>query len=788
VAVLETRPAKSLDGDTVEGLLDRWRAEAIAAGHDPGRWLPDVLHRAPAVRQLELDHVVDEVVAELARQHSTWTRRDVVRAAARRAPFDAGDAEGVRAWIETVAARIVGHGSVVALSAPEPPAPAALRRRDGRSVYDHHGAARYTTAATLAVEQRVLDVVTSGRDAGRALAHPVAVDMTVAAERLDADQAAAVRAVSLDGDTVACIVGPAGAGKSRMMGAAAQAWTTSGLPVRGLAVSAAAAGVLTDETGLAADTIAKFLHEQDRPGGPGPAWQLRPGEVLVVDEASMVASADLARLVLLADQHHGKVVLVGDWAQLGAVDAGGLFRLLASDHASELSGVRRFHADWERDASLRLRGRDPAVLPVYQEHGRIVGGDRDAMVDEAFARWQAARAAGESIVLCAGAHATVDELALRCQAARIEAGEVDRAVVPAGDHSVGAGDEIITCRNDRRLVTTGGGWVRNGDRWTVHTVHDDGSIIVDDATGRGRLRLPADYLDEHVSLGYAVTIHKAQGVTVDHALVLVDDTTNAEGLYVAMTRGRTSNTALVCTDLEAPAHGPAPPKPEPIQVLAAALRRTAAERAAIEELRDRLDAAESLATLKPRLANLDAWIDHHVPQDRTGELDLLTSRRDQLAAALRNRFSRDGRDLRRTLRVLDQRVGQLHEQQDRRLAWLDEHTDVLTYREQLASAVDDRRRELARHALEIEPDHLVQLLGPVPDDPSGRIQWEARAGRIEAYREQWGVDPDQLMNAPVEGIQHRAWEAAGLRPVEVARQLAEVARSHDLDRSLGIEL
>ncbi|MGQ0617084.1 MAG: MobF family relaxase [Acidimicrobiia bacterium] len=788
VAVLETRPAKTLDGGPAEGLLDRWRAEAVAAGHDPGRWLDAVLHRAPEARQLDLDAVAEEVVAELKQQHSTWTRRDAVRAASRRTPDDIGSGDSARAWIETVADRVIAHGAVVSLAAPEPAAPTVLRRRDGMSVYEHHGAARYTTATTLAVEQRVLDIVTAGRAAGRGVAHPLAVDMAVAAEGLAEDQAAAVRAVSLNGDTVACVIGPAGAGKSRMMGAATQAWTATGIPVRGLAVSATAAGVLAGETGMAADTIAKFLHEQDRPGGPEPHWQPQAGEVLVVDEASMVASADLARLVLLVDAHYGKVVLVGDWAQLGAVDAGGLFRLLATDQASELTGVRRFHADWEADASLRLRSRDRAVLAVYEEKGRVVGGDRDAMVEEAFNRWQAAQARGESIVLCASDHTTVDELARRCQAARVAAGEVEPTGVPVQDHTAAVGDEIVTCRNDRRLITTAGGWVRNGDRWTVRAVHDDGSITAYDITGRGRVRLPADYTAEHVTLGYAVTIHKAQGVTVDHAVVLVDDSASAEGLYVAMSRGRATNTALVCADIDAPDHGPAPLPPEPLDVLAAALQRTTAERTAIEELRDRLAASESLATLKPRLANLDAWITHHAPPDRSGEIELLTARRDHLASRRPGRFGRDDRDRRRQLRALDQRVDQLQAQQQHRHEWLDQHHDLLSHRDQLADEVADRRHALGRHAVAAQPDHLERLLGPIPSDIVEREHWATRAARIEAYREKWAIEPDEVDRAPIDGVARREWEAAGLREIDIARRLDAVATERGIERGLGIEL
>jgi conjugative relaxase-like TrwC/TraI family protein len=788
VAVLETRPAKTLDGGPADGLLDRWRAEAMAAGLDPDGWLDTVLHRAPEVRRLDLDGVAGEVVAELQQQRSTWTRRDAVRAAARRAPVDVGGADAARAWIETVAEHVISDGAVLALAAPEPAAPRELRRRDGMSVYEHHGSARYTTAATLAVEQQVLDIVTAGRAAGRGVAHPLAVDMAIAAEGLADDQAAAVRAVSLHGDTVACVIGPAGAGKSRMMGAATQAWTATGIPVRGLAVSAAAAGVLAAETGMAADTIAKFLHEQDRPGGPEPDWQLQAGEVLVVDEASMVASSDLARLVHLADADRCKVVLVGDWAQLGAIDAGGMFRLLATDQASELTGIRRFHADWEGEASLRLRARDPAVLAVYEDHGRVIGGDRDTLVDEAFNRWQAARRQGESIVVCASDHDTVNELARRCQRARIEAGEVERTGVAVENHVVAVGDEIITGRNDRRLITTRGRWVRNGDRWVVHAVHDDGSITVDDAGGRGRVRLPADYTADNVTLGYAVTIHKAQGVTVDHGLVLVDDTTSAEGLYVAMTRGRATNTALACVDVDAPHHGPVPPPPEPVDVLAAVLERTTAERTAIEELRDRLAASESLATLKPRLANLDAWITQHAPPDRSGEIELLTARRDHLATSRPGRFSRDDRDRRRQLRVLDQRVEQLHDQQQRRHDWLDQHHDLLSHRDELADAVADRRRELGRNAVATQPEHLERLLGPVPADAADRANWATRAARIEAYREEWGIEPDQLEQVPIDGVARREWEAAGLHGIEIARRLDAVVSERGIERGLGIEL
>ena len=786
VAVLETRPAKEQIGEADQGLFDRWRTEAVAAGLHPDRWVGEVLDRPHHERQTDGREVVAEVVDELATSRSTWTRTDAVRHLARRAPLGLRDADAARRWIEDTADEVLAHRGVVRLAAPEPAPPAGLRRRDGRSVFEHHAAIRFTTDATLAIEQQVLDIATAGRDARRGVANPVAVDGAITHAGLGEDQAAAVRAVTQDGDTVACVVGPAGTGKSHTMGTAAQAWAASRVPVRGLAVSAAAAGVLEAETGVSSDTIAKFLFEQDRPDGPDARWRLRDGEVLVVDEASMVASADLARLVVLADEAHGKVVLVGDWAQLGAVEAGGLFRLLAHDHNIELTGVRRFHAEWERAASLRFRDRDPSVLDVYEQHGRVIGGDKTAILDEAFTRWQQARTAGESIVLCASDRVTVDALARRCRAARVAAGEVEPGGVPAGEHTVGVGDEIVTTRNDRRLVTTRGGWVRNGDRWQVHARHLDGSLTVEDLSRRGGLTLPAAYVSDEVALAYAVTVHKAQGLTVDRAVLVADDRTTAEVLYVGMTRGRRSNTALVVTDHLDLEHRSEPATAQ--EVLVGALQRVSAEESATEALRHVLAASESLAVLKPRLANLDAQIARECPPDRSGDLQRLAYQRNHVDQHARpGRLTRTGRADRRHLRSIDDQQHQVEAHQSHRLDWLDAHADTFAYRQQLAEQVADRRGALGVSASVEQPDHLVELLGSVHDDDQGRTRWTRDASRVEAYREEWGIEPNQLHDPPRDAEQYREWDTA-VHTIDLINRLDSPHIDHALERGHGIDL
>ncbi len=792
-AVLDTRNPKAHRSAqpelSDEGLHDRWLADAISAGLAPESWLGEVLDRPGVHQHVDLD-TVDESLAELATAPSTWGRRHVVRALARRAPGDLRSAEATRRWVEQATDAVLAHPGVVALVAPAPEPPEDLRRRDGRSVYEAHGAPRFSTLATLAREQHVLDAAVAGREAGRAVAHPQALEVTIEAHGLGEDQAEALRRLTGGGEAITCLVGPAGAGKSRAMGAAAEAWTRSGIPVRGLAVSAAAAGVLGTEAGIDTDTVAKFLYEHHRPDGPSLHWRLRRGEVVVVDEAAMVASADLARVVTLAEKARAKVVLVGDHRQLGAVEAGGLFRLLVTEtNAAELIGVRRFHAEWERAASLRLRAGEPSVVEEYLARGRVVGGERSVMVEEAFGRWWMARTRGDSVVVCAADHATVNDLAARARAARVAAGEVEPAGVRAGEHTVGVGDEIVTCRNDRRLVTSAGAWVRNGDRWRVLAHQRDEGLLVEDLTGRGRVVLPGDYVREDVALAYAVTIHKAQGLTVDSAIVLVDERTTAEGLYVGMTRGRAHNVALAVCDEPETEHARAGPTRRPSEVLATALGRSAAEVAALEALREALARSESLATLGPRLANLDAWIAKETPPDRSRELQWAAGGLDHARRWCRpGHLTRTGRDDRRCLEAAQDRHDAVAAEQARRQAWLEAHADTLAYRDELAEAVTKRRRELGVAAAITRPDHVVDLIGAVPsDNPASLQRWTAMAGHIEAYREEWGVEPQRLTERPRDLCQGRAWEAA-VHTAQLVSEPPAPVLERGLDRGLGLEL
>ncbi|MBA3744282.1 MAG: AAA family ATPase, partial [Sporichthya sp.] len=336
-------------------------------------------------------------------------------------------------------------------------------------------------------------------------------------------------------------------------------------------------------------------------------WELRPRQLLIVDEASMVATSDLDRIATLAEAAGAKVVLVGDHHQLGAVGAGGAFALLAeSPHAQSLAELWRFRHRWEAGATRQLREGDPAAIDTYAEHDRIHDGPHELMLDRAYTAWAADINAGRSALLLAADRATVTALNTRAHDERVRAGHVQPGGIPlADDTTCGRGDIIVTRRNDRRLTTADGGHIRNGALWEITGVREDGGLDVTSTEHRGKpaetVRLPADYVRDHVELGYAATVHRAQGTTVDHGHVLATAAMTRQTLYVAMTRGRETNYAYVAIDgLDTTCADPTSPEvPTGRQVLHKVLATDGSELSATATMRGRQNEATSLRRLLP---------------------------------------------------------------------------------------------------------------------------------------------------------------------------------------------
>jgi conjugative relaxase-like TrwC/TraI family protein len=534
----------------------------------------------------------------LAQQdRSTFTRADVVKHLGRVLPRTGMDPGAGAALLEDLADRVLAgeFGAVACLEAPEPaPVPVSLTRADGRSVYRRHGGVRYATAGHLAVEERMAaQAQASGAPAiapgeagwllgasaaqlGAALAsgaHDAGAGVTPAGLRTD--QAAVVLAVLSDGRRVSVINAPAGSGKTRVLAAAGRAWTLAGKGrVVGVAPSQSARNTLAAAGITEAYNTAQFLgHLPGRPGALGTV-PLRPGDLVAVDEASMITTADLAAVIGHAAQAGAKVVLAGDTSQLQAVESGGGMSLLAETLGYvRLAEPVRFAQEWERAASLRLRAGDASVLAEYDQHGRISGGGAEEMMDAAARDYVALTLDGTDVLLMAADHARRRELSRRIREDLIALGLVaagPAAAIGSGEQA-SAGDLVVCTRNDHQAPAgEPGRTIANGDLLKIEAVTRRGLVVrraldADPQTGARRWTdrsfLYADLAQ--CELGYAVTIHAAQSRTVDTGLGLFAGTEDLQHLYVALTRGWRANHAYVLTSQDRAAD-PAPgPRPAP---------------------------------------------------------------------------------------------------------------------------------------------------------------------------------------------------------------------------------
>jgi len=386
---------------------------------------------------------------------------------------------------------------------------------------------------------------------------------------------------------VEVVVGKAGAGKTFALHAARDAWQASGVRVIGCALAARAAAELHAGAGIDSYTIDALLAALDR---PGPAGGLAHSSVLVVDEAGMVGTRKLARLLDHTERGGAKLVLVGDHHQLPEIDVGGMFRGLVNRlPVVELTDNRRQRQAWERDALDELRGGDPAAaVAVYNGAGRVVVGDTaEAVREQLVSDWWTARTEhdgpGDRGVMIAARVNDVEDLNDRARVRLAAAGELTGPALPAAaGREFQAGDRIVCLRNDRRLG------VVNGTRARVTTADLAAGTLTARLERDGRtFVLPRGYLDAgHVAHGYAITGHKAQGLTTDRAWVLGSDAIYREWGYVAMSRGRDSNRLYIVTgadsaEEELHGHGPQPAA-DATDELVQALRRSRRQHLAMD--------------------------------------------------------------------------------------------------------------------------------------------------------------------------------------------------------------
>ncbi|MFG1402071.1 Ti-type conjugative transfer relaxase TraA [Xanthobacter sediminis] len=401
---------------------------------------------------------------------------------------------------------------------------------------DGRGEDRFTTRDMIEAEQRLhraAQVMAEKehhgvRDAGReaALARAEARGLVLSGE-----QAESLAHVT-DGRDLAVVVGYAGTGKSAMLGVAREAWEAAGYEVRGVALSGIAAENLESGSGIASHTLASLEH-----GWGQGRDMLTSRDVLVIDEAGMVGTRQLERVLTHAAEAGAKVVLVGDPQQLQSIEAGAAFRSIHERHGgAEIGEVRRQREDWQRDATRDLAtGRIEDAIRAYDSHGMVhAAATREQARDDLIDRWDHDRQASpnKSRIILTHTNAEVRELNEAARERMREAsdlGEDVRVTVERGERNFASGDRVMFLQNERGLG------VKNGTLGTIERVSDQSmSVRTDDDRSVG-----FDLKDyNRIDHGYAATIHKAQGMTVDRTQVLATPGLDAHGSYVALSRHR----------------------------------------------------------------------------------------------------------------------------------------------------------------------------------------------------------------------------------------------------------
>ena len=557
VAALATREPKSTPDRALDGAADlrsRWRSQAMALGVHPERAMgergrPRVVTLGPA----EAERIAHDILSPegITARESVFERRDVVRALAERLPEGAALCD-----IEALADRLLGRPEVVELSAI------------GRG-----GERLCTTTELLDVEARLLErAEIRARFPGPRVNDEQIRALLAGHALLSGEQRSMIARLATSGASIDIVVGKAGAGKTTALSVAREAFEEVGYQVSGTALSARAAAELEGSAGIESVTLARFLG--DAADGNR---VLGSHDVLVVDEAGMVGTRDLAKVVDLAHESGAKVILIGDPRQLPEIDAGGAYGNLARRlGAIELSENRRQSQAWEREALDHLRrGEATAALTAYESHGRIhlaptMAEARAEMVRQ----WSQARSAGTHTLMLAATRRDVDALNAAARAERRARGELGDDVQMTEHRSFALGDEVLCLRNARRLG------VLNGTRGVVLARDASGLCIETDA---GPRLVPKKYIEAgHLDHGYASTIHKAQGATYGRAFVLASESLSRESGYVAMSRARHGSHLFVTSGPFEHGHGPDVAPEEPLATTASRLATTRAKHLATE--------------------------------------------------------------------------------------------------------------------------------------------------------------------------------------------------------------
>jgi conjugative relaxase-like TrwC/TraI family protein len=846
-----TRPAKS--HETPETLYGRWQQEARALGYEPERLVREVTGRErsreqdPAGTAGQGGGAADAPGGTLAGLAGTLTATAGLPERTVRTMFDRlASPEGLTAQASTFTRPQVlcAMGRELPAEAAGTVGPVELERLADRflaeravSVVSKHaiGERHYATPELLAVEQRLIEAAVSrvGEQAG-VCSHDTLRETLSAHPTIGTDQAAMVRDITQGGQGVQVVVGKAGTGKTYALGVARHAWQLDGYRVLGAAPTGIATVCLDAEGFEHSRTVDALLAELDqdraiqgrrRPGGrqatlslnsprlPPPGRDLdttridraldeQQGErvldertVLVVDEAGMLGSRKLARLLDYAAEARAKIVLVGDDQQLASIEAGGGFRgLRLRLGASTLTENRRQAEPWERQAVEHLRdGNIEQALSAYREHDRLVAVETPGQLKETMlADWWQSFQQGNRVVILAYRRDEVDQFNTACQQLRDAQGQLGPERLVVRDRSFAVGDQVVCGKN--ALQSLG---VANATRGQVLALdHEQRSMTLKLEDGR-QVTLPREYLDKRparwvgnnpdrrtVDLAYASTGHKSQGITRDEVLVRVTSAEDRQWLHVAGSRaiGRTRYYSVINPEpairqdrerevVDVPAADRTPK--QQAEQLAAVARRDGSKRLAADTTALVDGRRMSKHELRAELHRLEQLTDH-APRDQSRLLAHATEQREQhdqrlAEATTRRQEARDlvaalehgpGRFLRRgdLGRVREQakqaeaayqvarqaadratdRERDARQQQQHYQAHQEANPDLADRRRELLRVQAWRKRADAR-AVELLRTEWSRELGERPATVKGGRAWDRAVEQTIEYRQRWNV-------------------------------------------------
>jgi conjugative relaxase-like TrwC/TraI family protein len=757
---------KPKEHEAPDTLYDRWRQEASERGVDADTLVRQVTGRTA-------NRVQDQTVSEAATGRlfdrlagpdgltttaSTFTRPDVLVA------LGAGLAGVGRTELEALADRFLAERAVSVVA--------------DRAVEER----RWSTPDLLAVEQRLVTAATDRTGEQTAVAsHQVVRDALTAHLTAGPDQQAMVRDLCQGGQGVALVVGRAGTGKTFALGIARHAWQLDGYRLLAAAPTGIATMSLQGEGFEEVATCDRLLADLDR------GWEQLDGRsVLVVDEAGMVGSRKLGRLLEHAEQARAKVVLVGDDRQLAAIDAGGGFRALRLRlGASELVENRRQQQAWEREALELVRsGLVEEAVAAYQAHDRVVAADSKpaatlALLQDWWAAYQdAERDPSQEVIVLAARRAEVDRLNSVCQELLAARGRLSHERLQVEDRQLAVGDRVVCGHN-----AIGELGVANGTRGVITSLDAYARTLtlrLDGTDGR-TVTLPRSYLDgrgrgernRRVDLAYATTGHRAQGLTRGRALVRLTGTEDVNWLYVQLSRARQDTRLYAVVGPEPHGAGELDlldrEQPDGYLQLAQALSRAGGQTLAMDTPSSPDVQRLSTAQLRAERDRLRRQLDQ-APRDRSRELARAAAHRQHAEAALAAHQQPRGRQpggmlgwLRRGgdqparvpggLAVATQQVDRAHDRerelrqyQQRRQGWLEANAHLGPQYRQVLRTLAWQRRATGIAVDADHPGYVLEALGPVPESTRGRRAWRQAAAEIEHYRRSYRItDPTRAL-------------------------------------------